>query len=349
MKVVIAYPEKWETRSPEDVARYNERLHAIAPDAKIIIAPYDENDELRVLRGKPPYDEARRLAPKLTEAQRAAYADADVILTLNLPFDMDQLAPKLRWVQSIGAGVAQLQSAGLEINGVTLTNAAGTASAPIAEFVLARLLEQWKLLPLYADMQRAQNWTPTYGRDLSGSILGIVGHGAIGQAVAQRAKALGMRVLATKRQVKTDLKDPSVDRFFAFNDFEGLLAESDAVILAAPESAETLNLFNAKTFGAMKKGAFFVNVARGTLVNEPALIEALKSGHLSGAAIDVASAEPLPPGNPLWSAPNIRISPHSAATVARYFHAVWDLFLDNMERFQRGAALRNVQSASYVG
>lgn len=349
MKVVIAYPEKWETRPPEDIARYNEKLRAIVPNADIIIAPYDESEELRVLRGKPPYDKARALAPVLTDAQRAAYTDAEVILTLNLPFDMNEVAPKLRWVQSIGAGVAQLQSAGLEINNVTLTNAAGTASTPIAEFVLARLLEQWKRLPLYADMQREQNWTPTYGRDLSGSTLGVVGHGAIGDAVAKRAKALGMHVLATKRTLTADLKDPCVDRFYAFNDMHGLLAESDAVVLAAPESAETLNLFNAKTFSAMKKGAFFINVARGTLVNEPALIEALKSGHLCGAAIDVASIEPLPPGNPLWSAPNIRISPHSAATVARYFHAVWDLFLDNMERYQRGEKLRNIQSSAYVG
>ncbi len=349
MKVVIAYPEKWETRPPEDVARYNEKLRAINPNAEIVIAPYDESEELRVLRGKPPYDEARRLAPKLTDAQRAAYAEAEIILTLNLPFDMDQVAPKLRWVQSIGAGVAQLQSAGLEINNVTLTNAAGTASAPIAEFVLARLLEQWKLLPLYSDMQREQNWTPTYGRDLSGSTLGIVGHGAIGDAVAKRAKALGMRVLATKRTLTPDLKDPSVDRFFAFGDMAKLLSESDAVVLAAPESAETFNLFNEKMFAAMKKGAFFINVARGTLVNEPSLIEALKSEHLCAAAIDVASVEPLPPGNPLWTAPNIRISPHSAATVARYFHAVWDLFLDNMERYVRGEKLRNVQSSAYVG
>jgi len=349
MKVVIAYPEKWETRPQEDVARYNEKLRAINPKAEIVIAPYDESEELRVLRGKPPYDAARSLAPTLTDAQRAAYAEADVILTLNLPFDMDQWAPKLRWVQSIGAGVAQLQSAGLEINNVTLTNAAGTASAPIAEFVLARLLEHWKLLPLYAGMQRDQNWTPTYGRDLSGSTLGIVGHGAIGAAVAQRAKALGMHVLATKRTVTPDLKDPFVDRFFSFTDFTGLLAEADAVVLAAPESAETLNLFNAKTFAAMKKGAFFVNVARGSLVNEDDLIQALRSGHLAAAAIDVASVEPLPVGNPLWNAPNIRISPHSAATVARYFHAVWDLFLDNMERYQRGEKLRNVQSSAYVG
>jgi phosphoglycerate dehydrogenase-like enzyme len=349
MKVVIAYPEKWETRPPEDVARYNETLRAINPKAEIVIAPYDESEELRVLRGKPPYDEARRLAPKLTETQRAAYADAEVILTLNLPFDMDQLAPKLRWVQSIGAGVAQLQSAGLEINGVTLTNAAGTAATPIAEFVLARLLEQWKLLPLYADLQREQKWTPTYGRDLAGSTLGIVGHGAIGGAVAQRAKALGMRVLATKRKLTPGLTDPSVDRFYAFDDLPSLLAESDAVVLAAPESAETLQLFNARTFAAMKTGAFFINVARGSLVDEAALIDALKSGRLAGAAIDVASVEPLPPGNPLWTAPNIRISPHSAATVARYFHAVWDLFLDNMGRYVRGEKLRNVQSSAYVG
>ncbi|WP_157218035.1 D-2-hydroxyacid dehydrogenase [Flavisphingomonas formosensis] len=349
MKIVIAYPQAWETRPPEDIARYDAALRALVPDAVIVIAPYEESEQLRVLRGRPPYDEARRLAPQLTDAQRSAFADAEVILTLNLPFDMDRLAPKLRWVQSIGAGVAQLQSAGLEINGVTLTNAAGTASVPIAEFVLARLLEQWKLLPRYADMQRQRDWTPTYGRDLAGSTLGIVGHGAIGAAVAVRAKALGMRVLATKRTVTPGLKDAAVDRFFAFGDLTELLAEADAVVLAAPESAETLHLFDARAFAAMKEGAFFVNVARGSLVDEAALIDALSSGHLAAAAIDVASIEPLPADNPLWTAPDIRISPHSAATVARYFHAVWDLFLDNMGRYRRSEPLRNIQSSAYVG
>ena len=347
VKIVVVYPKSYDTRKPEEIEQGMADLKALVPGAEVAWADYNEPPDLRALRGHPPYDEARAKAPALTGEQRALFAEAEAMLCLDLPFDMDQLAPKLKWVQSIGAGVAQLQSAGLEINNVRLTNAVGVASTPIAEFAMARILESWKRFPELDRMQAERGWKPLYGKSLTGCTIGIVGYGAIGQAVAARAKPWGMRVLATKRNPTGS--DPNVDRFFGYGDLHALLKECDAVVLSAPETAETHNMFNQAAFAAMKPGSFLVNVARGTLVDQAALKEALVSGHLSGAATDVAIPEPLPPDDPLWTAPNLKISPHCSVSVDKYFHLTWDLFLRNLKRYLAGEELINPVSNKYVG
>lgn len=340
IEVMIAYPMSWETRPMAEVERDAALLRAMDDRIRVTFQEYVEPQSLRTLRGKPPCDEARAAAPALTGEQAAAFAKAEVVLSLDLPFDIGEVAPHLKWVQACGAGVAQLQSAGLETTAARLTTAAGVASAPIAEFVLARILAAWKLVPALEKLQQAQDWTPTYGRNLAGSTIGIVGFGAIGAAVAVRAKALGMRVLANRRT--PGAKHPAVEQFFSPAELRALLAESDAVVLCAPESPETFQMFNRDLFGAMKKGAYFCNVARGTLVDEAALIEALTSGQLSAASIDVAATEPLPKGDPLWTAPNLAISPHSAASVEKYFQNVWQLFRENMQLYLAGEPLANL-------
>ncbi len=347
IEVLVAYPMAWETRPSGEVERDAALLRAMDDRIRVTFAEYVEPQALRTLRGKPPYDEARAAAPALTPAQASAFAKAEIVLSLDLPFDIGQVAPRLKWVQACGAGVAQLQSAGLETIGARLTSGAGVASAPIAEFVLARILAAWKLFPALEKLQQARDWTPTYGRNLAGSTIGIVGFGAIGAAVAVRAKALGMRVLANRRTAGA--KHPAVEQFFSPAELRALLAESDAVVLCAPESPETFHMFNRDLFGAMKKGAYFCNVARGTLVDEAALIEALTSGQLSAASIDVAATEPLPKGDPLWTAPNLAISPHSAASVEKYFQNVWQLFRDNMQLYLAGEPLANICTPSLSG
>ncbi len=347
IEVMIAYPMSWETRPMAEVERDAALFRALDSRINVVFQEYVEPQSLRTLRGQPPYDEARSQAPALTDAQKAAFARAEIVLSLDIPFDTDRLAPNLKWVQACGAGVGQLQSAGLEKIGATLTTAAGVASAPIAEFVLARILAHWKLFPALDSLQREQNWKPTYGRNLAGSTLGIVGFGAIGAAVATRAKALGMRVLANRRS--PGASHPAVEQFYPPSALHALLAECDAVVLAAPESPETHGMFNRDTFAAMKPGAYFCNVARGPLVDEAALIAALTSGQLSGASIDVAMTEHLPQDHPLWTAPNLAISPHCAASVEKYFQNVWALFRDNMERYLRGETLVNVVSSGFTG
>jgi phosphoglycerate dehydrogenase-like enzyme len=347
IEVMIAYPMSWETRPIAEVERDAALLRAMDPRINVTFQEYAEPQSLRTLRGQPPFDEARRQAPSLTDGQKAAFAKAEIVLSLDIPFDIGRIAPRLRWVHACGAGVGQLQSAGLETIGATLTSSAGVASAPIAEFVLARILAHWKLFPALDRLQQAQDWKPTYGRNLAGCTLGIVGFGAIGAAVATRAKALGMRVLANRRT--HGASHPAVEQFFAPGDLAALLAECDAVVLAAPETPETYRLFNAETFAAMKPGAYFCNVARGPLVDEAALIAALTSGQLSGASIDVASTEPLPKGDALWTAPNLAISPHCAASIEKYFQNIWALFRDNMERYLKGEMLVNICSPSFDG
>jgi phosphoglycerate dehydrogenase-like enzyme len=347
IEVMIAYPMGWETRPMAEVERDAALLRALDSRIAVTFQEYLEPQSLRTLRGQPPYDEARRQAPALTDAQRAAFAKAQIVLSLDIPFDIGQVAPNLKWVQACGAGVGQLQSAGLDKIGALLTTGAGVASAPIAEFVLARILAHWKLFPALEKLQQARDWTPTYGRNLAGSTVGIVGFGAIGTAVATRAKALGMRVLANRRT--PGAHHPAVEQFFAPGDLPALLAECDAVVLAAPETPDTHHMFNRDTFAAMKRGAYFCNVARGPLVDEAALIEALTSGQLAAASIDVATVEPLPPGDPLWTAPNLAISPHSAASVEKYFQNVWALFRDNMERYLKGETLINLISSGFAG
>ena len=346
IEVMIAYPMSWETRPMDEVERDAALLRAMDERINVTFAEYVEPGSLRIMRGQPPLDEARKLAPIVTKNQARALATAEVVLSLDLPFDTDQLAPNLKWVQACGAGVGQLQSAGLEKIGAVLTTAAGVASGPIAEFVLARILGAWKLFPALERLQQAQDWTPTYGRNLAGSTIGVVGFGAIGAAVATRAKALGMRVLANRRT--QGAHHPAVEQFFPADALHALLAECDAVVLCAPESPETRRMFDGAAFAAMKTGAYFCNVARGSLVDEPALIAALTSGHLSAASIDVATTEPLPPGDPLWTAPNLAISPHSAASIEKYFQNIWQLFRENMRRYLDGEPLVNVVGSSFT-
>jgi phosphoglycerate dehydrogenase-like enzyme len=158
-----------------------------------------------------------------------------------------------------------------------------------------------------------------------------------------------MRVLANRRTLPPAGKHPVVDQFFSVNQLSALLAESDAVVLCAPETPETRLMFDRDAFAAMKRGAYFCNVARGSLVDEAALIEALTSGHLSAASIDVTTTEPLPQGDPLWTAPNLSISPNSAASVEKYFQNVWQLFRENMQRYLAGEELVNRISPFFSG
>jgi phosphoglycerate dehydrogenase-like enzyme len=225
---------------------------------------------------------------------------------------------------------------------VTITNAAGVAAAPIAEFAISRLLSVWKRLPEIDDEQAQREWKPKFGRTVEGLILGVIGLGAIGTAVAQRARGFGIYLIGTRRSYKEGQDHPAVDELHGTADLHEVLARCDAVVVSAPGTAETENLFDAAAFAAMKPGALFCNVGRGSLVDEPALIAALESGHLGAAILDVTREEPLPADDPLWSAPNILISPHCSAAQDRYTETLLALFADNLERFSRAEPLRNV-------
>jgi phosphoglycerate dehydrogenase-like enzyme len=334
MIVQIAYP-------PDPPHHLVDELRAVAPDLEVVVAPYVEDHSVRAARSQGSTEELRARALALTDAQRVAFGRAEVLLALDLPVGLGTFAPALRWVQAIGAGTDHFRGAELGPN-VVVTNAAGVAAVPIAEFVVGQLVAIWKRFDELADQQRRHVWKPAYGRQVSGLTLGLVGLGAIGVAVAERARALGMRVLAVRRRPAVGDRPPVVDEVVGPEGLPDVLSRVDAVVVCAPATPETQDLFDAAAFAAMRPGAVFCNVARGSLVDEAALLDALRSGHLGGAVLDVTREEPLPADSPLWDAPNLRLSPHSSASLDHYVEYVFDLFAENLGRYVRGEPLRNV-------
>ena len=287
-------------------------------------------------------DELLATAPPLSESEREVIATADVLMTLDLPPGIREWAPRLRWVQAIGAGIGQLEPAKLKAKGIVLTNAAGVASTPIAEFAIGRLLEVWKDIRVLERQQKDHHWKMHQGLLVKGRTVGIVGLGAIGRDVARRAKAFEMTVLANRRSAQPGDTDPDADELFGPDGLDEMLARSDAVVLCAPHSPETIDLFDAERLGRLNPGVVLVNVGRGSMVDEAALVDALESGHLGAAVLDVTREEPLPADSPLWDAPNIYLSPHCSTAREGYNEALLELFCDNLERFLSEEPLRNV-------
>jgi phosphoglycerate dehydrogenase-like enzyme len=337
----ITYPQVWDGRPPLEFERDLQTLAALDPRIEVLTVRYVEDDALRTQRGASPAADLRHLAPDLTPEQREAFSRMEVVLAQDLPFDVTTVAPRLRWVQGMGAGVSQLLSAGLDQGGILLTSAAGVNAVSISEFVLARLLQIWKRLPEIDGHQAEHQWQPTFGREVAGSTLGVVGLGAIGRQVARRGRALGMTVLASRRQAVAGDIDPDVDQLFPADQLHQLLGRCDAVVAAVPESPATVGLFGAAEFASMPAGSVFMNVGRGSAVVEPALIDSLTSGHLRAAAIDVVSEEPLPSSSVLWDVDHLFISPHSATSTDRFWASVHQLFRENVGCYLAGTPLRN--------
>ena len=287
-------------------------------------------------------DELLATAPPLSDADRAGIAEADVLMALDLPPGIIGWAPRLAWVQAIGAGVGQLEPANLKANGIALTNAAGVASVPIAEFAIGRLLEVWKDTRVLERQQRDRQWQMHQGLLVKGRTLGIVGLGAIGRDVARRARAFEMTVLANRRSARPGDTDPDVDELFGPDGLDDMLARSDAVVLCAPHTPETMDLLDADRLARLKPGAVVVNVGRGSILDETALVAALESGHVGAAILDVTRQEPLPADSPLWDAPNMYLSPHCSTAREGYNEALLELFRDNLGRYVAGEPLRNV-------
>lgn len=317
------------------------RLTAVAGrPVEVRAAHYDLGHSEQVRREREPDADFAEI--HLDDALRDALAGAEVMLTLNAPLDLARVAPRLRWVQAMGSGVGQFVPSDLPAGGITLTNAAGIGAAPIAEWVVGRVLQVYKRFDVHAEQQRRREWVEALGALLEGRTALIVGVGAIGSAVAVRLRAFGVHTIGIRRSYTPGMTDPAVDELIGPADLPTALPRAHVVVVAAPGTAANEHLFDTSAFAAMRRGAVFVNVARGTLVDETALIGALESGHLRAAAIDVAREEPLPAGSPLWDAPNLAISPHSSASADRYLERVAELFAENLARYARGEPLRNV-------
>jgi phosphoglycerate dehydrogenase-like enzyme len=250
------------------------------------------------------------------------------------------VAPQVRWLHTPSAGVDHLLIPPVLERGVTVTNSAGVHAIPIAEFVLALMLSHVKQLPGYAAAQAERRWDRELeAGELFERTLLILGIGGIGQAIAQRAAAFGMRVWGSRRSPRPM---PGVERVVGMDGWRELLPAADVVVVAAPLTAETRGMLDADAFAAMRPDAFLINIARGAIVDEPALLDALRAGRIAGAALDTFEQEPLPPESPLWDAPNVLITPHATAGSPRMRERQIALFLENLRRFRADEPLLNV-------
>lgn len=311
-------------------------------------------------------EEIRRAAPgtRLVTVSPEGIADDDlsdveVLLRGWLPAEVfDRLiarCPRLRWVHSASAGVERVLTPGALARGLTITNARGVFSRPVAEYVMLMVLAVSRRLPGLLELQRERIWQPLEGIEMRDVTVGIVGLGSIGRAVAALGSAFGCRVLATRRRVgRSDEMVWGEVALVAGGQIEvggpetlpRLLAESDFVVLALPLTPETENAFGAAAFAGMKPGAWLVNVARGRLVDERALERALREGRIGGAVLDTFREEPLLPDSPLWSLPNVVITPHTSWSSGRALDRSVELFCENLARFRGGRPLLNVVDAA---
>jgi len=254
-----------------------------------------------------------------------------------------RMSPRVRWVHSIWAGVDQLPLDDLRESGVALTNARGVFSAALGEWVVGAILYFAKDLRKLVRDQMAGRWVPYHVEAVAGRTVGIVGYGDIGRAVAVRVRALGMRVLGlTRHGVVGGQADDMAERIFGTDERLQMLGQCDYVVIAAPLTRETRGLMGSAEIAALRPEAVLINIGRGPIVSEEALIDALREGKIKGAALDVFDREPLPEGHPYYGLENVLLSPHSADRTAGWLDGAVQLFLDNLERHRKGEALANV-------
>ena len=273
-------------------------------------------------------------------------ADADIFIGPSLRADQFAWAKKLRWIHATAAGVNQLMYAELRQSEVIITNASGVHSIPMVEHVMGVLVAMARRFPDILRQQREHRWSQQEiwdriprPRELHGRVLLLVGFGAVGQEVAKMAKAFGMTIHAVTRSGRGDAN--LAEKIYPASELNAALREADYIVLAAPETAETHHMIGAAQFQAMKPDAYFVNMARGSLVDEAAMIETLREHRIAGAALDVASQEPLPPESPLWDLENVFITPHLSASTENLWTRQTDLVMENLERWFAGRELRN--------
>ena len=258
--------------------------------------------------------------------------------------DLPELAPNVRWVQSTSAGIGE-KVRGLRyaerMPQAVFTSASGVHAIPLAEFAaMAMLMHSRRALHMVSE-QAGRRWRRFSGTDLVGRTVVVVGLGAVGSEVARVAKALRMRVLGIRKDPSKGSAGLQVDAVYAANSLGGLLPEAEFLILIAPHTAETEGMIGARELALLPRGAVLINIARGALVDEPALIASLEAGHLGGFYADVFAEEPLAATSPLWSMPNVLIDAHSASASDRENERIVDLFCDNLERYLAGKPLRN--------
>jgi phosphoglycerate dehydrogenase-like enzyme len=272
--------------------------------------------------------------------------DTDIFVGYSLRAEQLKAARKLKWIHSTAAGVAQLMYPELRDSGIMVTNPSGIFSVPMAEHTMGLLLALARNFPDSVRQQDAARWAqqelwdkPQHLTEINGKVLLIAGYGSIGREVAKRAKVFEMRVWGVTRSGEGERTH--ADKILPVAKLHEALPEADYVLIAAPETAETRHLIGAAEIAKMKHGARLINVGRGSLLDEAALLRALESGALGGAAIDVAKLEPLPAESPLWKAPNLVITPHTSGVSGRLWDRQAAVLIELLERWFDGRELFN--------
>jgi phosphoglycerate dehydrogenase-like enzyme len=324
------------------------RVPAAIALTPILSARYRDEDLERIRAAAP---EARIVSVSLEGLSDSPLDEVEVLLRGPMPAaNFDRLlarCPSLTWVHSATAGVERVLTPAAEARGLTITNARGVFSEPIAEYTLMMILSIVRRLPELLELQRERTWQPLPARELRQVTIGIVGLGSIGRTVARLALAFGARVIGTR-------KDPDGSRDFTEAIPDGmaailqpdqlpeLLEQSDFVVLALPLTPETDKLMDKRRLAMMRPGAWLINIARGRLVDQQALLRALRDDTLGGAVLDTLWEEPLPPGSPLWDAPGLIITPHTSWSSGRVLDRSIELFCDNLVRYREGRHMLNL-------
>ena len=297
----------------------------------------------------PPADQGARLSQADCDRIDCTFMDRDIRFDEQLYAAYNEAvvaSNSLKWIHFTSSGVGQQTSApALDAKGVTLTGSTGSNAEPVAQTAFAGLLMLARGFPGFIQGQHKHEWRPQRGaalpRALRGQTLLLIGVGAIGRIFAGYARAFGLKVIGVRRSPMTP--DDPVDEMHPPSRLPEVLARADWVVVACPLTKETRNLINADAFKRMRKGARLINIGRGEVVDEAAFIEAMRSGHLAGAAMDTFRQEPLPADSPLWDLPNIIISPHNASASTGNEKRCAEMFIANFGHWVRGEAMFNVQ------
>jgi phosphoglycerate dehydrogenase-like enzyme len=291
-----------------------------------------------------PADPEARLSDADCARLDLAFYSADVFPKFSRQFfSTVRKAPGLKWLHVFNAGVDHPIYTEMLQRGVRLTTSAGTTAVPIAQTAITGLLMLARNFPRWLAAQRERRWDPMrppdFPCDLVGQTVLIYGLGSIGSEIARLARALGLKVIGIRRSPQRS--DDPVDEMHPPQKFGELLPRVDWLVIASPLTTETRGLVNADVLALLPKGARLINIGRGEIVDEAAMIDALRAGHLGGAYLDVFEKEPLPAESPLWDLPNVIISPHNSAAASGNDERVYQLFLANLGRWHSKQALTN--------
>ena len=272
----------------------------------------------------------------------ALLTEVDVIYGLIPPKNLLARAPRLKWIQMMSAGVDRLRDTEIWQSRLMITGVSGIHATPIGEFVFELMLMFAKGAPRCFQMKQKREWQRFLPTVLRGKTVGIIGLGHIGREVARLSKAFGMRVIATRRSATKIGRARYVDRLMPSKQLPSLLAQSDFIVICVPHTPETYRLIGEKELGITKPTAYLINIARGGIIDEEALIRALDEKRIAGAGLDVTAREPLPAESRLWDMDNVILSPHVAGGMEYYVARATELFCENLRRYITGKKLRNI-------